>query len=372
LRLIPNVQNYEVSNLHPNPTSFDTKLSSDLLYQKLKTQVKIMFKNKNIKISYKKLSFLYLGLILTILSFYQLLQGSLIGLSFPVLYWITGVNSFHDASHHALTRNRFHSKFWIHYGSWFISPAFWRRVHNQTHHVYTNIIGYDPDIGHNLFTHKTLPNAKYRSNFKYQLFYYFFIVVTVVFPLRWYDEYIFYWKDETAPRFKRQFKVNWIEFFISYTYRCTMLYFFILYPFYHHCLTKALLLAFYTPMMYSLLFMMFSQVSHLNHSTTKHFTSNINTTNWLDNNWTVHQLKTSSNFSTSSTFWTMMSGGLNYQIEHHLFPTINHEHLYKISPLVKEICKENNIPYNDLGEFTSIIYEHLSHMYKMSKSTELN
>jgi fatty acid desaturase len=378
LRLTPNINEYEVKNLSPNQTSLDYKLSSDAIYSEIKLKVKDVFKTSNIKASNKKLSLLYFGLLCTIFTFYQLLQGSKIGLLFPILYWITGVNSFHDASHYALTRNKLHAKFWIHYGSWFISPAFWRRVHNQTHHVYTNILGYDPDIGHNFYTHKTIPTAEYRENFKYQMFYYFFIVITVVFPLRWYDEYLFYWKDDLAPRFKRQFKVDWVEFSISYLYRFTMLYFFIIYPYYHHDLFKAVFFSFYTPMMYSLLFMIFSQVSHLNHQSTQFLeqknkdlkeieTKDVkDNVGWIDNSWTKHQIKTSSNYSIDSTFWTIMSGGLNYQIEHHLFPTINHEHLDKITPIIKEICVKYKIPYNDLGCFTNIMYEHLSHMYKMS------
>jgi len=65
--------------------------------------------------------------------------------------------------------------------------------------------------------------------------------------------------------------------------------------------------------------------------------------------WGELQVRSSSNFINSSDkygIFTRILGGINYQIEHHLFPTLNNHHLKKISPIVKEMCKEYNIPYN--------------------------
>ncbi len=44
-----------------------------------------------------------------------------------------------------------------------------------------------------------------------------------------------------------------------------------------------------------------------------------------------------------------MYGGLNYQIEHHLFPTVPRNKLASVRPIVKEFCKERNIPYYETG-----------------------
>lgn len=38
-------------------------------------------------------------------------------------------------------------------------------------------------------------------------------------------------------------------------------------------------------------------------------------------------------------------GGLNYQIEHHLFPTMPRHNLAKVMPMVKNFCAENDLPY---------------------------
>jgi fatty acid desaturase len=44
--------------------------------------------------------------------------------------------------------------------------------------------------------------------------------------------------------------------------------------------------------------------------------------------------------------------GLNYQIEHHLFPRISHEHYPTVAKVVKQFCKEKEIPYHYFNSFT--------------------
>jgi linoleoyl-CoA desaturase len=62
--------------------------------------------------------------------------------------------------------------------------------------------------------------------------------------------------------------------------------------------------------------------------------------------WLRLQVQNSGNFLNSSLWWTLVFGGINYQIEHHLFPNISHVHYPAVSIIVKKYCEENNIPYN--------------------------
>ena len=50
----------------------------------------------------------------------------------------------------------------------------------------------------------------------------------------------------------------------------------------------------------------------------------------------------------SYKIYTRLMGGINYQIEHHLFPTLCNHKLAEISPIVKKTCKEFNIPHNNI------------------------
>lgn len=60
--------------------------------------------------------------------------------------------------------------------------------------------------------------------------------------------------------------------------------------------------------------------------------------------WAVTQVAGSTNFAPGSILWNHISGGLNHQIEHHLFPTICHVHYPSLQPIVKKTCEEYNIP----------------------------
>ena len=75
--------------------------------------------------------------------------------------------------------------------------------------------------------------------------------------------------------------------------------------------------------------------------------------------WLRIQIQNSGNFMNQNKFWTSVFGGINYQIEHHLFPNMSNVHYPIISPIVKNYCKINNIPYNHhptlLGAYSSYL-----------------
>jgi len=81
--------------------------------------------------------------------------------------------------------------------------------------------------------------------------------------------------------------------------------------------------------------------------------------------WAEVQIRTSANWSVDSTLWWLASGGLNYQIEHHLFPGVCHVHYPAISKIVREVCKEYNLPYNNYSTFTDIYKDHLATLKKL-------
>ena len=78
-----------------------------------------------------------------------------------------------------------------------------------------------------------------------------------------------------------------------------------------------------------------------------------------ENTWAIHQLLTTANFSTKSKFMTWISGGLNHQIEHHLFPNICHVHYPEIAKIVRETVADFNLPYYEHERFFQAIKSHL-------------
>eukprot|EP01130_Rhizamoeba_saxonica_P001719 TRINITY_DN1157_c0_g1_i2.p1 TRINITY_DN1157_c0_g1~~TRINITY_DN1157_c0_g1_i2.p1 ORF type:complete len:284 (+),score=34.62 TRINITY_DN1157_c0_g1_i2:274-1125(+) len=81
--------------------------------------------------------------------------------------------------------------------------------------------------------------------------------------------------------------------------------------------------------------------------------------------WAEMQIRTSANWSVGSTMWLLVSGGLNYQIEHHLFPGVAHIHYPEISKIIQDVCKENDIPYNSYPTYTDIFTAHVKMLKKL-------
>ena len=95
----------------------------------------------------------------------------------------------------------------------------------------------------------------------------------------------------------------------------------------------------------------------------------------LHNNWAVHQMLTTSNFSPGNTALSWFIGGLNYQIEHHLFAHICHVHYRKLSEIVSDTAKEFGVPYNTRKSFLGAIADHarfLKHLGRVETVPDLN
>ena len=87
----------------------------------------------------------------------------------------------------------------------------------------------------------------------------------------------------------------------------------------------------------------------------------------IDNEWAIHELETTANFSRKSRLFGWIIGGLNYQIEHHLFPGICHIHYRAISPIVERTAKEFGLRYNENRTFFSAIGSHVRMLRALGK-----
>jgi len=89
-----------------------------------------------------------------------------------------------------------------------------------------------------------------------------------------------------------------------------------------------------------------------------------------DREWAVHQVETTANFARRNRLLTWYVGGLNHQIEHHLFPRLSHVHLPAISDIVKQVCREHGIRYNDHATFRSALVSHFGWLRSMGRPPE--
>ena len=71
-------------------------------------------------------------------------------------------------------------------------------------------------------------------------------------------------------------------------------------------------------------------------------------------------MNTTANFSNGSRLFSWYIGGLNYQIEHHLFPTVCHVHYRHISKIVKATAEEYGVPYHHHKTFIGALKSHFT------------
>jgi len=94
--------------------------------------------------------------------------------------------------------------------------------------------------------------------------------------------------------------------------------------------------------------------------------------NYSGNDWAALQVRTAANWSIHSTIWWLVSGGLNFQIEHHLFPGVSHVHYPQISPLIIRTCNDFGVPYHDYKTYSKIYFSHLEGLKKLGNMGTLS
>jgi linoleoyl-CoA desaturase len=91
----------------------------------------------------------------------------------------------------------------------------------------------------------------------------------------------------------------------------------------------------------------------------------------LEHTWAVHQLYTTSNFAPKNWLINFYTGGLNHQVEHHIFPHISHIHYKKLAKIVKRTAKEFNLPYNEYKTTRRAIIAHFRHLGNLGKNPQI-
>ena len=86
--------------------------------------------------------------------------------------------------------------------------------------------------------------------------------------------------------------------------------------------------------------------------------------------WAEHQMRTTANFATGSFLANFLTGGLNFQVEHHLFPLICHTHYPKISPIVEKVASKYGVPYNNNHSYFGAVRSHVRLLKKLGTGTQ--
>ena len=87
----------------------------------------------------------------------------------------------------------------------------------------------------------------------------------------------------------------------------------------------------------------------------------------IETDWAVHELRATSDFARNNLFLNWYAGGLNFQIEHHLFPNICHVHYRNIAPIVENTARQFGLIYNLKPTFAAALISHVKRLKELGK-----
>ncbi|MEX0882555.1 MAG: acyl-CoA desaturase [Cyclobacteriaceae bacterium] len=275
-----------------------------------------------------------------------------------------GFNVMHDGAHGSFSKHPWINKIAGLSINFLGANVFmWKTKHNVVHHSYTNVEGVDDDLNAGTFL-RLSPTQKKLKFHKFQ--HYYFIFAYALLYLYWvfftdYKKYVVR-KVGVVPIQKMTISDH-ISF---WGFKILHLILFIAIPVYMvgwmPWLFGFLIYGLFAGLVLTLVF----QLAHSLEETS--FPVPSLETNCLEDEWMVHQIKTTANFATGHKILTWFLGGLNYQIEHHLFPKISHIHYPAISKIVKQICREYNITYLEHHRLRMAFLSHFRHLRMLGKA----
>lgn len=281
-----------------------------------------------------------------------------------------GLSVMHDANHGAYS-----DKAWVNslmgYSINLIGAnAFaWKIQHNVLHHTYTNVHEHDEDISPRGVLRLT-PHSDWKAIHKFQHIYAWFLygLMTIVWlGIKDCVRLIRYHRDGTAKKQQANIVREWVILivtkltYIGYIYFIPLLVTPLLW---WQILIGILLMHYVAGFILAIIF----QPAHVIDGTEFPLPDENNA---LENNWAIHQLHTTTNFGNESRWFSWYVGGLNFQIEHHLFPNICHVHYRKISSIVKETTREFNLPYKSTKTFAGALIGHARLLKNLGKRPEM-
>jgi len=277
--------------------------------------------------------------VLSCLYYYAFLTNTIPGFLKPLVAFSTayvfgciGFILMHDASHYALFANR-KVNTWLSY-IWNTSALWnykiWEKHHTVRHHAFTGDINYDPDTIHYYPLLNKRPEVKSSVIInKYKWIHPFFYIF--ILPGTFLGQIVSYLLFHFRKRMlKMSYPTNclqWYDVFLT---------------------LPVLFVLFSSDIITSICFLVGLNVCYANciigdHDTVETYL------NYKEDatDWGEIQVRNSGNFKNNTPFewFARLHGGINYQIEHHLFPNICHSYYPEIAVIVRKTCKEFNIPY---------------------------
>ena len=281
-----------------------------------------------------------------------------------------GMNVMHDSNH-----GSFSSKKWVNklMGSSIYILAGnvynWKVQHNVLHHTFTNIKGHDEDIDAGRII-RFSKHSKWFNIHKFQKYYSFFLygLLTINWAITTdFKQMNNYLKRKLSYGKFPNPATEWTKLIIS-----KIVYYAIWIVLPILVLDIAwwkIFIGFFV--MHYTAGMILSVVFQLAHVVPKTNMPLPDKNGNMKHTWAMHQFYTTANFAPTNKFICWYTGGLNHQVEHHVFPHISHIHYGKIAKIVKKTALEFNLPYNEYKTTRKAILEHFKQLKTLGKKPAL-
>ncbi len=282
-----------------------------------------------------------------------------------------GMSIMHDANHGAYS-NRSSVNQWLGYSIYLAGAGVlnWKLQHNILHHTYTNIVPMDEDIRDRGIV-KLSPHTKTKKVHRFQWVYAFFFygLLTLYWVLlKDFIQFVSYIRNGVNKQTKQQNAMTLLNLVLvksGYLIILLVLPVVIFSIPFSEILIGFLLMHFTAGLVLTIIF----QLAHTVEGTTHPV---VDETGIIARDWAVHQLETTVNFSPRNRWLSWYVGGLNFQIEHHLFPKICHVHYPKIAPIVKQTAEDFGLIYRENPTFLSALRSHIIALKRFGGIPDLN
>jgi linoleoyl-CoA desaturase len=274
-----------------------------------------------------------------------------------------GFNIMHDGGHGSFSGSRKVNRLAALTLNMLGGSAFmWNIKHNMLHHTYTNIEGHDDDIENEPFI-RMGTTQRLRKMHRFQHIYWIFIYGFMYMGWIFFLDFQKYFSKKIGVKSNIEMSVPqhigfWLTkvIYIGLFIVLPLLFLKVL-PF----IIGYFVFAFTTGIIISVVFQLAHGVEG------PEFIQPKGGDEVLENDWAIHQVMTTANFATRSRIAGFFTGGLNFQIEHHLFPKVSHVYYPQISKLVKQTCKEHGIRYVEQPSVFSAVMSHIRFLKKMGR-----
>lgn len=274
-----------------------------------------------------------------------------------------GFNVMHDGSHGSFSHNKWVNRIAASSISMLGANHFmWNMKHNMIHHSFTNVDGVDDDIEVGILM-RMAPTQKYYLVHKFQHVYFWILYMLLYVFWIFFADYKKYFSRKIGNVPLKKMSINdHIEFWGVKLYHAAV---FIVLPIltvgWLYWMIGFIIMSFFAGFVLSIVFQLAHTVEH-----TEFPVADIES-NKLPDEFAAHQIKTTANFATKNKLVSWLVGGLNFQIEHHLFPKISHVHYPAISEIVRNVCREYQLQYIEYPTMRKAVVAHVRFLRQMGR-----